>query len=245
VRRPPIAVIPARYAATRFPGKPLARLLGKSMVEHVYARCLESGAFARVIVATEDSRIEEVVRAFGGEVVMTSPACPSGTDRVAEVARSVLDAECWVNVQGDEPTMHPDSLRTLAGCFADPTVQMATLVRPLEENERSNPNVVKAVLTLEGDALYFSRADVPHAKEPSAGTVRRWGHLGLYAYRRDTLLRLAALSPTPLEESEKLEQLRALENGMRIRCLFTPHTGLGVDVPEDIPRAEALLRTRG
>jgi 3-deoxy-manno-octulosonate cytidylyltransferase (CMP-KDO synthetase) len=122
---------------------------------------------------------------------------------------------------------------------------MATLVRPLEENERANPNVVKAVLSLQRDALYFSRADLPYVRGAEDAQPARWGHLGLYAYRRETLLRLATLLPTPLEQSEKLEQLRALENGVRIRCLITPHAGLGVDVPEDIGRAETLLRTRG
>ena len=145
-----------------------------------------------------------------------------------------------VNVQGDEPLVHPEALRALAAAFDDPAVEMATLVRPLRDEERSNPNVVKAVLDLASDALYFTRADVPFSRDGAA--VRRWAHQGLYGYRRTTLLRLAALAPTPLERAESLEQLRALENGIRIRCVLTPHASIGIDTPQDLERAEALLR---
>lgn len=237
----PLAVIPSRFASARFPGKPLALLLGKPMVQHVWDRCVESGAFSRVVVATEDERIAQAVRAFGGEAVMTSPACASGTDRVAEVARQLPDGEVFLNVQGDEPLVHPESLRTLAAAFEDPQVEMATLLRPLEEAERQNPNVVKAVRDVRGRALYFSRADIPFDRDGQGGVVR-WGHLGLYGYRRGTLLRLAALPVTPLEGAEKLEQLRALENGIAIHCFDTPHAGLGVDTPADLARAEERMR---
>jgi 3-deoxy-manno-octulosonate cytidylyltransferase (CMP-KDO synthetase) len=234
-----IAVIPARYAASRFPGKPLAALLGKPMVQHVAERCAEAGCFDQVLVATDDERIAQVVKAFA-EPVMTSPSHASGTDRLAEVARA-RPADLYVNVQGDEPAVNPASLRALVALFADQTVQMATLVRPLEEHERSNPNVVKAVLGENGDALYFSRHDLPFTRDPSAG-VQRWAHLGLYAYRRETLLKLSALPPTALEKSEALEQLRALGNGITIRCAVTPHATAAVDVPEDVPKAEEALR---
>ena len=236
----PIAVIPSRFASTRFPGKPLTPLLGRPMVQHVHDRCVESGAFERVIVATDDERIASTVRAFGGEVAMTSESCATGTDRVAEVARQLPEAEVLVNVQGDEPAIHPAALATLARAFADAAVQMATLVRPLDEAERVNPNVVKVVRDRAGRALYFSRADLPFDRDQKGGAPR-FAHLGIYGYRREVLLRLAGLAPTPLEETERLEQLRALEHGIAIHCFDTPHTSLGVDVPGDVPRAEALL----
>ncbi len=190
----PVAVIPARYASVRFPGKPLARLGGKPMIEHVHRRCVESGAFSEIVVATDDARIADAVRGFGGTVALTSPDCPSGTDRVAEVARARPEVEVFVNVQGDEPLIPPEALTLLAQAFAAPEVQMATLVRPLEEAERANPNVVKAVLALSGDALYFSRADLPFDRDGRGG-IERLGHLGIYGYRRQTLLRLAGPRP--------------------------------------------------
>ncbi|NOK10660.1 3-deoxy-manno-octulosonate cytidylyltransferase [Corallococcus exercitus] len=238
-----VAVIPARHASTRFPGKPLALIAGTPMVEHVWRRCQEASAFDEVWVATDDARIRDVVEGFGGRAVMTSPACPTGTDRIAEVARARPDVDVWVNVQGDEPLVDPAALQVLAGLFQDPAVHMGTLVRPLEAAEVDNPNVVKAVLALNGDALYFSRAAVPHAREPGT-PVNRWAHLGLYGYRRDTLLQLATLEPTPLEEAEKLEQLRALEHGLRIRCAQVSWRTVAVDVPEDVARVEAVLRER-
>lgn len=238
-----VAVIPARYASTRFPGKPLVLIQGRPMVEHVWERCQEAGVFSEVLVATDDARIADTVAHFGGRAVMTDPACATGTDRVAEVARGRPDVDVWINVQGDEPLVDPASLRTLAGLFADPDVQMATLVRPLESAEAVSPNVVKAVLAQSGDALYFSRATLPFVRDAAdVGAVRRWAHLGLYGYRRDTLLRLATLPPTPLEAAEKLEQLRALEHGIRIRCGQVTGRSVGVDVPDDVARVEALLR---
>jgi 3-deoxy-manno-octulosonate cytidylyltransferase (CMP-KDO synthetase) len=238
-----VAVIPARYASTRFPGKPLALIAGRPMIEHVWRRCQEARVFDEVVVATDDVRIQETVARFGGVAVMTSPECATGTDRVAEVARARPEVDVWVNVQGDEPLVDPDSLRVLAGLFEDPTVRMGTLVRPLEAAEAESPHVVKAVLALNGDALYFSRSTVPFIREPGeAGGVERWAHLGLYGYRRETLLRLAGLSATPLEQAEKLEQLRALEHGLRIRCGKVTGRSVAVDVPEDVARVEAVMR---
>jgi len=238
---PPVAIIPARYGSTRFPGKPLAMIAGKTMIEQVWRRCQESGVFSRVIVATDDARIAEAVSRFG-EVAMTSSDCRSGTDRVAEVARTLPSAGEIINVQGDEPAIHPAALRQLVQAFQDPDVRMATLVRPLLPAERSDPNVVKAVLALNGDALYFSRSDIPH---PRGKAGPHYGHLGLYGYRRELLLRIAALAPTPLEEAEMLEQLRALEHGIRIRCVLTPHSSVSVDTPGDLELAEkALLELR-
>jgi 3-deoxy-manno-octulosonate cytidylyltransferase (CMP-KDO synthetase) len=239
----PVAVIPARWGSTRFPGKPLVQLAGRPLVVHVLEACRRSGAFSEVRVATDDDRIAAAVSAAGGLVEPTRADHPSGTDRVAEVAARLPPAvEVVVNVQGDEPLVHPDSLRALASVFDDPEVTMATLVRPLREEEQGNPNVVKAVLDLRSDALYFTRADVPFSRDGAA--VRRWAHQGLYGYRRATLLRLAALAPTPLERAESLEQLRALESGIRIRCVPTTHLSIGVDTPEDLARAEAVLVTR-
>lgn len=228
-----IAVIPARHSATRFPGKPLALISGKPMIQHVWERCLEARTFNEVVIATDDARIAEVVRGFNGTVELTSPDHASGTDRVAEIAgkRPGGDDDVFVNVQGDEPAIHPEALWTLGKAFADPGVQMATLVRPLDEAERPNPNVVKAVRDDQGYAVTFSRADLPGA----------WAHVGIYGYRRATLLRLASLPPTADEKAARLEQLRALGNGIRILCCETKHRGQAVDAPEDVPLAEAAL----
>ncbi len=241
-----VAVIPARHASTRFPGKPLALIAGKPMVEHVWRRCQDAGAFDEVLVATDDARIQEAVARFGGTSVMTSPSCATGTDRVAEVARARPGVDVWVNVQGDEPLLDPQALKVLVELFKDPNVQMGTLVRPMEAAEVPNPNVVKAVLAVNGDALYFSRAALPFIREAGhEGSVRRWAHIGLYGYRHETLLRLASLTPTPLEEAEKLEQLRALEHGLRIRCGQVHWSTVAVDVPGDVARVESVLRARG
>jgi len=233
----PVAIIPARYGSTRFPGKSLAMIAGKTMIEQVWRRCQESGAFSRVIVATDDARIAKVASGFG-EVVMTSSGCRSGTDRVAEVARTLPSAGEIINVQGDEPAVHPATLCQLAQALEDPEVQMATLIRPLLPTERSNPNVVKTVLALNGDALYFSRSDIPHQRGKAGA---RYAHQGLYGYRREILLRIAAFPPTPLEEAETLEQLRALEHGIRIRCVLTAHPSVAVDTQGDLVRAEKAL----
>jgi 3-deoxy-manno-octulosonate cytidylyltransferase (CMP-KDO synthetase) len=240
----PVAVIPARWASTRFPGKPLVLLAGRPLVVHVLEACRRSDAFSEVRVATDDDRIAAAVSNAGGLVELTRPDHPSGTDRVAEVAARLPSAvTVVVNVQGDEPLVHPEALRALASAFDDSEVEMATLVRPLRDEELQNPNVVKAVMDVRSDALYFSRADVPFSRR--GASVHRWAHLGLYGYRRAILLRLAGLAPTPLEHIESLEQLRALENGIRIRCVPTAFASIGVDTPEDLQRAEALLRGGG
>ena len=244
----PIAVIPSRYAAQRFPGKSLSQLLGKPMVQHVWERCVEAGCFSQVIVATDDQRIADAVIAFGGSVAMTSPSCASGSDRVAEVARSqgTSDDAVYFNVQGDEPAIHPESLATLAKAYegaAPGSIDMGTLIRPLLEEERANPNVVKAVLDDTQHALYFSRADIPFQRDVSAGTTPppRWAHVGVYAYRKSTLLRVASLPPSMLERTESLEQLRALASGVRIACRVTTHSSVSVDRPQDLPGAIAAL----
>jgi 3-deoxy-manno-octulosonate cytidylyltransferase (CMP-KDO synthetase) len=217
-------------------------IAGKPLIEHVWRRCQESGVFSRVIIATDDERIAAVARRLG-DVVMTSTLCATGTDRAAEVARDLPAAVAVVNVQGDEPAVHPTSLRQLARALDDPDVQMGTLVRRLRPDERANPNVVKAVLAVNGDALYFSRSDIPHRL--GEGAAMAYAHLGLYVYRREVLLRIASLPPTSLEETEKLEQLRALEHGIRIRCLLTAYDSVAVDTRDDLARAEAAVRAFG
>jgi 3-deoxy-manno-octulosonate cytidylyltransferase (CMP-KDO synthetase) len=240
----PIAVIPCRYASTRFPGKALALLLGRPMVQHVIARCREAACFSRVLVATDDARIAEAAVAGGAEAVLTSAACASGTDRVAEAVRSLrlTDDEVVVNVQGDEPAVHPQALATLARAFEEPEVVMATLVRPLEAHERADLNVVKAVLDERRNALYFSRSDIPFQRDAGSAHVERWAHLGLYGYRWRVLEELSALPPTSLERAESLEQLRALGYGVRIACRPTRYRGQAVDRPQDVPLAEEALR---
>jgi 3-deoxy-manno-octulosonate cytidylyltransferase (CMP-KDO synthetase) len=239
---PPTAVIPARYPSSRFPGKPLALLLGKPMVQHVYERCKESKAFSRIVVATDDARIVEAVQAFGGEAELTSPDCASGSDRVAEVMRRTAGehGDVFVNVQGDEPAISPTALAALVKKVSAHDVGMATLVRPLEQHERGNPNVVKVARAEDGSALFFSRYDIPFARVQVP--LARWAHLGIYAYQRHTLMKTCQLKPTALEETESLEQLRALGHGIKIHCVETEHATVAVDRPEDVPLAEQALR---
>ncbi|MGC4117310.1 MAG: 3-deoxy-manno-octulosonate cytidylyltransferase [Myxococcales bacterium] len=231
-----LAVIPARWASTRFPGKPLARLQGKPMIEHVWSRVSRVRGLAGVLVATDDERIAQAVRGFGGEVAMTGE-CRTGTDRVREALRG-RDADVALNVQGDEPLIEPTCLEALLAVFADPKVRMATLMRPLAPGEAENPNVVKVVTGLSGDALYFSRSAIPFVRQ---GPAPSFAHVGVYAYRRALLEALAELPTTPLERAEALEQLRVLEHGIAIRVVPTEYRSLGVDVPEDLGRAEAAL----
>ena len=234
-----VAVIPSRYASTRFPGKPLALLDGRPMVAHVVDRAREAGCFAEVLVATDDGRVAAAALAAGATPVMTGEA-RTGTDRVAEVARTV-DAEVIVNVQGDEPAVPPASLRTLATFLLDhPGVPLATLALPAGQDELRDPNVVKVVCADSGDALYFSRAPIPWPRNPEAGVARR--HVGLYGFQRAALLAFAAWPEAALERVEGLEQLRALVNGMAIRVLAAAGDSAAVDTPDDVPRAEAALR---
>jgi len=231
-----IVIIPARYASTRFRGKPLADLWGKPIIQHVYERARRASLAEAVIVATDDERIAAVVRGFGGEVAMTRREHPSGTDRVAEVAGG-LDCEIIVNVQGDEPLINPAHIDAVAApLLADASILMGTLCCPMAEvADLANPNVVKVVLDQQGFALYFSRLPIPFVRDQRA-EARRYRHLGLYAYRRDFLLSLAQLAPTPLEQAERLEQLRALEHGHRIRVVMVDQASPGVDTPGDLER---------
>ncbi|GIU74110.1 MAG: 3-deoxy-manno-octulosonate cytidylyltransferase [Bryobacteraceae bacterium] len=237
-----LGVIPARFASSRFPGKPLVPIDGRPMIQHVWERARLARHLNRVLVATDDDRIAAAARGFGAEVAMTSPAHASGTDRVAEAA-AATDAEIIVNIQGDEPLIEPDAIDlAVSTLLDDPRCQMATLKRKIERAEDiGNPNVVKVVTSLDGWALYFSRSPVPYGRD---GTPVCWKHIGLYVYRRGLLLGYGALRRGPLEEAERLEQLRALENGIGIRVAETEYDTIGVDTPEDLEAVLKLWRSR-
>jgi 3-deoxy-manno-octulosonate cytidylyltransferase (CMP-KDO synthetase) len=239
-------IIPARYASSRLPAKPLLCETGKYLIQHVYERACESSADVAV-VATDDARIYDAVRSFGGNVMMTRDDHPSGTDRVAEVAAQ-FDADIIVNLQGDEPLIEPATLDMVAQLLADDReAMMATLATPIASLEQwRDPNCVKVVCDKQGRALYFSRSPIPHVRdgEPDFATGRFLQHLGLYAYRRDFLLKLATLPPEPIEVTEKLEQLRVLALGYAIQIGVVPHAHRGVDTPADYERFVAMYRKR-
>ena len=211
------------------------------MIEHVYRRAAAAASVSRVIVATDDQRILETVEGFGGEAVLTSPSHRNGTDRLAEVA-ATLECDLIVNVQGDEPLLSPDTLDAAVAPFSsDASLQMSTLRRRIaDQAELENPNVTKVVVDQDGFAMYFSRAPIPFTRQGQP-RVRAWAHIGLYVYRRACLLRVAALPPTAMERAEALEQLRALEHGIRIKAIETTHDTIGVDTREDLERVRALL----
>lgn len=235
-------VIPARWASTRFPGKPLHPIAGKPLLQHVWERCQKVRAAGRVIVATDDMRIANSAFAFGAEVALTSARHPSGTDRIAEVAKNLTTADLIVNVQGDEPMIDPKLVgRLIAALRADRKLDMATAACPLVPADLANPNCVKVVRDLAGNALYFSRCPIP-ADRDGGTRPTRLRHLGIYAYRRAFLLNFVKWKPTPLEKSEKLEQLRALEHSAHIRVLIARDPGPGVDTPSDARLAERALR---
>lgn len=236
-----IAVVPARYQSSRLPGKPLALIGGQTMIEHVCRRASEARRVDAVVVATDDERIASAVDAFGGVAVMTSRAHLSGTDRLAEVAAH-LDSEIVVNVQGDEPMIAPEAIDAVVALVERRIdTGMGTLrKRVTDPADCSNPAVVKLVVDANDNALYFSRAPIPFTR-PGHPTPPVWRHLGLYAYRREFLLRVAALAPTPLERAEGLEQLRVLEHGLDIATVETTVDTIGVDTPEDLERVRRLI----
>ena len=250
-----VAIIPARFRSTRLPGKPLSDIHGKPMIQHVYERTRRARGLSRVLVATDDERIAAVVRGFGGEAVMTSEAHATGTDRLAEAVLAT-DADIVVNVQGDEPMLDPSGIEAaLAPMAASASLAMATLSLPLTSvDEMLSPAVVKVVTDKDGDALYFSRSPIPFVRVGATSDLRAAAaeaiarglarkHVGLYVYRREALLRFAALPPAPLEEAEGLEQLRALHHGMRIRVVAAEgESGVAVDTPEDLERVRFLMR---
>jgi 3-deoxy-manno-octulosonate cytidylyltransferase (CMP-KDO synthetase) len=239
-----VAVIPARYASTRFPGKPLAEICGVSMIERVYKQTEKARNISKVVVATDDERIQAAVAGFGGNCIMTASNHPTGTDRLAEVAAKNADFDIIVNVQGDEPLIDPHAIDAVVDpILTDREVEMSTACfRISQASEGQNPQLVKVVLDQSGFAMYFSRLPIPFQRDESDPVnPQRLGHLGLYAYTRSCLLRLASLQPTPLEQAEKLEQLRALESGIRIKVVPFEARSLAVDIPEDIAKVEKAL----
>ncbi len=248
-----LIVIPARYASTRFPGKPLAMLGGETIVSRVWHRAMEAEGVSDVVVATDDERILDHVVSFGGEgaAMMTSPNHSSGTERCGEVVER-LEGEgrhydVVINIQGDEPFIEPEQIETLIDCFNSPDVQIATLATSIASTEELlSPNNVKVVCSNNDDALYFSRQPIPYRRGVETSEwldhLAYFKHVGIYAFRADVLEKVCALSPSVLEECEKLEQLRWLANGYRIKVLETNHANIGIDTPEDLAEAEAKLR---
>lgn len=238
-----VGAIPARYGSTRLPGKPLLPLAGRPMIEHVHGRVMEAPGLDRVVVLTDDQRIAAVVERFGGEVELTPVECASGTDRIAWAARSWEGVAAVVNVQGDEPLIDPEAIGRVARHLVDhPEDPIVTLAVPAEPEEEDAAAAVKVVCDLAGYALYFSRSRIPFPRHGNAPAVRPRKHVGIYGYQREALLRFAALPPSPLEEVEALEQLRALENGLRIRVLEGGRPAPGVDTPEDLEKVDRMLR---
>jgi 3-deoxy-manno-octulosonate cytidylyltransferase (CMP-KDO synthetase) len=235
-------VIPARLSSTRLSRKVLRTINGRPMVEWVWRAAVASGLMDPVVVATDSEEVAAVCRERGIPVAMTPASCPSGSDRVREVARQI-EAEIYVNIQGDEPTLTPEFFPPLLTLFDRPEVEVATLSVPCPPGERDNPNAVKVVTALDGRALYFSRASIPFDRD-GAGFSGYRKHLGIYAYRRAALERFALLPPSPLELTERLEQLRLLENGIALYVAEAPADTIGVDTEEDLLRAEAVLKRR-
>jgi 3-deoxy-manno-octulosonate cytidylyltransferase (CMP-KDO synthetase) len=238
-------VIPSRWGSTRFPGKSLALIAGKPMIQWVVERVKQAQQLSTVIVATDDARIADCVQALNipdVHVAMTRPDHPSGTDRIAEAVQN-LKLDAVINIQGDEPLIDPALIDQLAQIIATDDWDMATAATPITDPEQiADPSVVKALFNRHGQALYFSRAAIPHLREPRTDLSGiYWRHIGIYAYRRDYLLQLVAAPPCPLENLEKLEQLRALDLGCRMKVIQTQDFGIGVDTPADIAKAEALL----
>jgi 3-deoxy-manno-octulosonate cytidylyltransferase (CMP-KDO synthetase) len=243
-----IGVIPARYDSSRFPGKPLSDLLGKPMIQHVAERAGKAGTLSRVLVATDDERILKAVLAFGGEAVMTPSGIPSGTDRAAFIAKT-LDADIFVNIQGDEPLIEPEEIDRVVRILADDSgAEVGTLVKKISDPEElESPNTAKVVIDASGFALYFSRNPVPFFRDETDPRVKirkhcYWKHVGIYSYRREFLLQYAQWKPTPLELAEKLEQLRVIEMGHRIKTAETRFEPVCVDTPSDAEKVRRLLR---
>jgi 3-deoxy-manno-octulosonate cytidylyltransferase (CMP-KDO synthetase) len=246
-----LAIIPARYASTRFPAKPLATLGGKPIVQRVYEQAAK--VVERVVVATDDERIYDAVVSFGGEVVMTSPNHKSGTDRCAEAYKKLgYEADIIINIQGDEPFVAPEQIEALIGCFDSEAVDIATLVKPFAKSDGiealENPNSPKVVINERGEAIYFSRSVVPYLRGVERNEWLKfhtfYKHIGIYAFRAAVLDEVTTLAQTPLEKAESLEQLRWLESGYKIKVGVTDIETIGIDTPEDLERAEQYLRSQ-
>jgi 3-deoxy-manno-octulosonate cytidylyltransferase (CMP-KDO synthetase) len=237
-----VGIIPARFASTRFPGKPLVDIAGQSMIQRVYKQAKKAACFKEVIVATDDARILDHVISFGGQAIMTSETHRSGTDRCAEVLSKLKDRpDVVVNIQGDEPFVDPSQLSVLVDAFEDQNTAIATLAKQLkDQNVLFNPNVPKVIFNEAMEAIYFSRSPIPYlrgeAESDWTSKHAYYKHIGIYAYRSDVLQKLAALPPSPLELAESLEQLRWLESGFRIRIRITLHESVSIDVPEDLQK---------
>lgn len=240
-----LGIIPARWSSTRFPGKPLHPIAGKPLLQHVWERCQRAKHLAAVIIATDDMRIAEAAFAWGGEVALTSSRHRSGTDRVAEVARAARGYSHIINIQGDEPLTDPKLVdRLVRELRRDRTVEMITTAHPFaDEADVQSPHQVKVVVDAQKNALYFSRHAIPFMRDPAAN-VRHLRHQGIYGYTRELLLRFVGWKPSPLEQAESLEQLRALENGVRIRVVVTGSGWPGIDTPEDAAAIEHALAPR-
>ena len=248
MRTPVIAIIPARYASARLPGKPLADINGQPMIRHVVERTARASLVERVIVATDDERVRASVAGFGGEALLTDPELPSGTDRCAAIARTLPDASIIVNVQGDEPLIDPALVdATIQPLLDDPGLAAATPVRRISSTEElENPHIPKVVLDRAGNCVYFSRSPIPFFRDAPFGHWAKlhpyYRHIGLYVFRRDMLLRFSNLPPTPLELAEHLEQLRLIENGFTIRGVITGYDSIPVDTPQDLEKVRAMAR---
>lgn len=242
-----VGIIPARYASTRFPAKPLVDIQGQSMIQRVYRQALQANVLTRVVVATDDERIWRHVQGFGGNVCMTSPDHPSGTDRCYEALQQQEESFDYViNIQGDEPFIDPRQINLLSSLL-DGQTELATLAKVITDpSQLHNPNVVKVVKSLNGEALYFSRATIPHVRNTTEalwlGAHRFFKHIGMYAYRSDILAKLTKLPVSSLEKAESLEQLRWLENGLRIKVAETDIETIGIDTPEDLAKAIERLQ---
>jgi 3-deoxy-manno-octulosonate cytidylyltransferase (CMP-KDO synthetase) len=239
-----VGIIPSRYGSTRFPGKPLIDIGGKTMIRRVYEQSKLATSLSEVVVATDDQRILKEVLGFGGKALMTYPNHKNGTERCAElVSLGAVDADVIINIQGDEPFLDPQQIDALAACFKDPATQIATLIRKTEwSDDIRNPSRVKVVVNKNNQALYFSRSVIPNpVSKGSFSDIEFNLHIGIYAFRRDILMEVIKLAPSPLEVTESLEQLRWLENGYTIKCAVTTHVSIPVDTPDDLAEIRTML----
>ncbi|MEM0492464.1 MAG: 3-deoxy-manno-octulosonate cytidylyltransferase [Candidatus Thermoplasmatota archaeon] len=239
-----VCVIPARYRSTRFPGKPLVEICGKSMIQRVYEQAMKSSLIDEIYIATDDKRIKDKAESFGAKVIMTSEHHRCGTDRIAEAIQHI-PGDIIINVQGDEPLIEPDALDSvIKPMLNNPTLKMATLITPItDKSEYMNPNVAKVTIDKNNYILYCSRSLIPYSRDGDETTIFK--QIGVYVYRRDFLIEFSKMVETPYEKVEKLEQLRALENGYRIKAVETSYQPVGVDIPDDVKKVEKILKKRG
>lgn len=241
-----VCIIPSRYASTRLPGKPLCDIAGKPMVQRVYEQARKAEKLESVVVAVDNPRVYDTVVSFGGQAIMTREDHANGTDRLAEAVEHFPDADVIINVQGDEPLIAPDVIDALCRFFEeDATLQMATVAAPLAKEEYDEPSAVKVVMNRNNEAMYFSRSLIPYPRNAYEGIMKPYKHIGIYAYKRDFLLKYAAMEQTPAEQVESLEQLRVLENGYKIKVITTNHQFIGIDTPEDLEHIREYFANKG